>query len=870
MDPAPATVYYPNDLLNMEGDPSINPDLFLDVPFSRRWALHRDTIVRLYVDENRSVEDVAQIMKSTYRFDANIRQYKYHFKKWDISKSVSSAVKEQAVRILGKRTRDDTSFGGIRYKGVEIDKGKLRRYVKDDAQLDVSVKLTGSVFRQWNLPYSALKATSDHPTPGASDFSTPSDFSVFSPPVVRDHPTPTVNTLSPSNAPTPTVRAIQVKTHFDRSKSFIHGHMDEFLKGMSSSDRKIVTTWLHQFWIFTFTTVKHWGKGPKKWTAEMLRMTDFSERYSLPNSPAPFGMPTAALSQSINLGHQDGTRSTGEQSHEVPQPSSLCRWCIHVRELDYKGIDSLSPEENVTYDIQNPNDWPQWNKEPCTITERLQDALESNNFSSISAQDLPLSTSVIAEAAALSPDAMRVEAMSFAIMARNTGVVSDLAEEANGYDLDLSPIYPYHLAASYLDGSSNCCDTFDSLLGLVKQNVIKRLYVNDLGHTVLDSLMMTIMKGHTSCTPSMADDGMKAKVRFPGEDVDICGRWDADSPCVRALNANGFPRIPFPWKHMFCHTAVQAVCHTIIRLFSSYHSLDINTRSGLFNKSCFTCGDRLVPGPLHTLVLTAFHLAQRGCPGENLFGMVACLVCLLVNGADPKAEADLSIGQLLQIDEQQECTHMTMTALELSDKLPSEIRGNWSEETKLGWDCFTAVLGFAQRGRARVSVQAHESGYEGDDFFFEDIEFSMAAQSPLSHGSSRNTGEFYDVDDSKPCYHGDIDDADTEAGATTRHLHLLWSAIETELLSYRRLRDGDAWMSENFDLIVVRDGANADTGFSSLPLLRQRMMKPVCECGRLHTRRYDPIPVTDEACSFYFSNMEDWTRSTFNELFYRW
>ncbi|KAI0545283.1 hypothetical protein F4679DRAFT_599855 [Xylaria curta] len=809
------------------GQPS-NSDLFLHIPFSKRWDYHKNTINRLYIEESRAVEDVADIMKHQYQFDAR------------------------------KRIRDGIDFGGIRYKGVEIDEKRLRRYINEETRLNQDLGLSPS-----NLPYSALKATlAPHITPATpSDFSTPSNYSVLSPPVVRDRPTLT-SAASPADAPNPTARAIQARSHHERARFFLQGDIEQFLKGMPSSDKKVVTAWLHQFWMFSFTTLKYWGRGPKKWTADMLRMAEFPELSSFSGSPAVW-REGQALSPSGNAQNQYGARLTGQQ-HENLQPSSLCRWCIHVRKMEYEGIRSPPPEEEVDYDAQDTNNWPAWANQPSPVVERLQDALEDNSFSNVNAQDLPLSTSVIAKAAASSSHAIRVEAIAFAIMARNVDLVYNMVDPTNKNDLDLSSIYPYHLAASYIDGSSACCDIFLEPMGLVKQNVLKKLYVNDLGHTVLDSLMLTILKGHTSCTPVMADEHLKTMTRFSGEDIDICGRWDADSPCLRALNATGSPRIPISWKHMFCHTSVQAICHAIIHLFSVHHSADINTSSGLFTKSCFKCGDRLVPGPLHTLILTAFNLAQYGCHGENLFGILACLVCLLVYGADPTARANLSINELLGIDGQQQCTHAPLDPLELGGKVPSAARDSWSEEAKLGWDCLMAVLGFAQRQRADRSREPL-SRREHRDIYFDYSEFpSFINRSFLDDPEDLNReGDNNDDDDGdyEECYHT------FSNGSKRRHLGVLWSAIQTELVTYRRLRDGDPWLSENFSLAVVRDGANGDVGFSRLPLVDRKMMKSACGCGRFRSENgYDEIATVNDACSFYFSNMEDWQRSTYRLL----
>ncbi|KAI0490939.1 hypothetical protein F4859DRAFT_501062 [Xylaria cf. heliscus] len=843
------------------GQPS-NPDLFLHIPFNKRWDSHKNTIHQLYISEDLDVEDVADIMKHRYLFDANVRQYKYRFRKWGFFKSIPSAVKEQAIQTLGKRIRDDIPFEGIRYKGVEVNKKRLIRYIGDEVRLNSDFALSPPVFGRWNLPYPAMKAAFDYyhialATPGSGDFSTPSDYSVFSPPVTRDRPTPT-NAPSPADAPTPTTRAIQVKTYHDRSKFLIQGEIDQFLKGMPSSDKKVVTTWLHQFWMFAFTTLKYWGKGPQKWTADMLRMTEFPGLGSLPGSPAVW-RESQVLGPSDTSQTQSGTHITGHQ-YEHPQPSPLCRWCIHVREVQYESIPSPLPEEEVNYDGQDVDNWPRWGKEPCTVMERLNDALEDNSFSSMNTQDLPLSTAVIATAAASSPNAMTVEVIGFAIMARNVDLVCDWIVDINGGDLDLSNIYPYHLAASYLDGSGVCCDMFLGLMDLVKQNVIKRLYVNDLNHTVLDSLMLTILKAHTSCTPGKVDHRLTTMARFPGEDIDICGRWDADSPCLRALNANGAPRIPFSWKHMFCHTSVQAVCHAIIRIFGREYSPDINTPSGLFKKSCLTCGDDLVLRPLHTLVLTAFNLAEHGCHGENLFGIVACLVCLLEYGADPTARANLSVDKLLETDEEQHCTHVLLNPLELGEKVSSKALNSWSEEVKLGWNCFMAVLGFAWRQRTR-GVQEPVSGPSHGDIYFHYSGFpSPENQSSLDNFANADREDDYD------CWNEECDHSDS----VIQHLGVLWSAIQTELLSYRRLREGDPWLSQNFNLTTVRDGANEDVGFSRLLLVDKEMMKPACTCGRFENRADDDIVTVEEACSLYFSNMEDWYRSTHRTLLCRY
>ena len=121
---------------------------------------------------------------------------------------------------------------------------------------------------------------------------------------------------------------------------------------------------------------------------------------------------------------------------------------------------------------------------------------------------------------------------------------------------------------------------------------------------------------------------------------------------------------------MFCHTSAQAITHCIGSLFSPHWGPYINLPSGLFLKRCLneTCGLKLQLKPLHTLVVTAVYLAELGSDGENLFGMVACLLSLLGKGANPLAH--ISLVALLSKDDSQECTHSKLDPVELTQKVP--------------------------------------------------------------------------------------------------------------------------------------------------------------------------------------------------------
>ncbi|KAF7539859.1 hypothetical protein G7Z17_g12328 [Cylindrodendrum hubeiense] len=53
---------------------------------AKPWSDHRHTIVRLYINEGRTLEDVRAIMKTQYGFEASVRSYRQHFDQWRVGK----------------------------------------------------------------------------------------------------------------------------------------------------------------------------------------------------------------------------------------------------------------------------------------------------------------------------------------------------------------------------------------------------------------------------------------------------------------------------------------------------------------------------------------------------------------------------------------------------------------------------------------------------------------------------------------------------------------------------------------------------------------------------------------------------------------
>ena len=334
-----------------------------------------------------------------------------------------------------------------------------------------------------------------------------------------------------------------------------------------------------------------------------------------------------------------------------------------------------------------------WNEPP--INEQLRNNLESNDFSRVNIQDLPAAVPAILKETKRSASDMLKESLTFAIMGRNEDLVSELLKRISDEKFDITNLHPLHLATTYLDGSKTCCNVLDRIFGPFPHHVSawKDLGFNHLGHTVLDNLMMTILKAHTSVKPRAVDDQLKGQASFLGEEVDPCGRWDPDSTCFRSLLERGESSVSVGWKHPFCHASAFAVYHCIYVLTNKGH-LDFS--SGLYLRHCASCGAKLQLRPLHTLVLTTFHLANSGCPGETLFGVLACLICLLDKGIDALETAEVSLEALFDYSEGDLCNHQEITARQLAEKIPDEMTSNWPNKASIGWQVFCHVLRIAE------------------------------------------------------------------------------------------------------------------------------------------------------------------------------
>jgi hypothetical protein len=497
-------------------------------------------------------------------------------------------------------------------------------------------------------------------------------------------------------------------------------------------------------------------------------------------------------------------------------------------------------------------DWPTAWHQP-SFDQKLSDNLESNDFSSINSCELPISVGTVAKAAKNSPKEMFSEALGFAIMAGNPVLVYELLQEQRDEECDIFSLNPCHLAATYLDGSKSCCQ----ILALLLISPGRLSSTDPAGHTILDNLMITILKNHTSVPPGKIDDALKNVPHFPGEEVDICGRWDADSACYRSLVATGRSTVPLSWKHKFCHTSIQTICHCIEALGQLRTFL--NTPSGLYLKHCFCCGAKLQLLPLHALVLTAFYLGQFGSDEEDLFGVACCLLCLLscaTESIDVSKPVEISLTLLLNDDPGEGCCHKAFSAAELAEALTPFVHKTWPQNAsaaRLGWLVFSYILREAEDHLCLRSQEAlgwsHGRSHSSHPNEVDEDELIEEIYWTDSNGGFTVSCEKH-FKFEKP-----------KAFGRSSLLGPIWAAAQTELLTYRRIAQGGPWSSERFDMHAVLRSLESKTRLS-MPLLDNSMLKPFCACGGFNRRNTIAPLYQEDAAAFYFSNLEDWNRTT--------
>ncbi|KAI0467005.1 hypothetical protein F4859DRAFT_518624 [Xylaria cf. heliscus] len=811
--------------------PQSEQDKHLDVSYKERWEHLKPVIVALYLGKydqegkTTTLSQVVEFMKVNYSFHAAAGEYRTHLKNWSISKRVVKDVKDSVVVALAKRKRPGTSTSHVTVVGgghkKQLHPNKLIRHLKEQRRHSPVEVVTPGLISIWNLPYEAfitsIHKEVDRPSPFGPRDTTPDHVEIGS-------PKPLVLGRGVAGS-SPNMQLVYQKARENRATLFLQGRLEELIVTMCREDRKLLVNYFHDIYIYNFTKAKEWG----------------SQSLSVKNGFAPF-----LVSQRSNISGGPITPSFRVDSPTVPTilgppnrpnisgpPTQLCHWAIHVPKYDAKYTLLHDPPKE-----QPPS---------ALFTDELRQSIVRSSFNDTPEEDLPIAQDSIVRAIENNLNALEINAWKFAIMAGNRKLINKMWAE-NGWRVPegLDKIYPLHLAAAFLDGGHICCKVLEQLIYCLKPTYAFYHNIDGHGHTILDALMVSILRSHTTISPDSVSHRFRSPRRFPGEEMDICGRWTSDTPHVRELFHQGYSQIPSSWKHPFCHTAVQAICHCITAIYGPACGPAINTTSGLFTRRCTECGLALWLGPLHTLVVTTFHLANSGRPGETLFGAMAVLVCLLTLGADASLTANISAEEILRTCDGRDCSHTHLSPLELMRRVPENVIDGWSSECKVGWNCFAQILSRAERIKgppSRPDPNSDPMNRSGADVSSGEHVCPLEAMTNASHHDSMN-----------PKCHG-------------AKIGLIWAMAQAEFLTYRRIKEGDAWVSERFSMRALNDWLVGNTATLRMPFATEKLMGEHTRCGWFLEGGYVVIYLGAENVSARgFMNLDICERATYIDV----
>jgi hypothetical protein len=202
---------------------------------------------------------------------------------------------------------------------------------------------------------------------------------------------------------------------------------------------------------------------------------------------------------------------------------------------------------------------------------------------------------------------------------------------------------------------------------------------------------------------------------------------------------------------------------------------------------------------------------------------------------DPVIEVIVSIDLLLGIDAGTQCTHEALRPIDLVDRLPAKIIDGWSTELQRGWHIFCYLL--------RPSEHNVDPS-DGHKTFFD-------WHCICKDGSFRREydSECHDFSAFLQKYN---QDRFSQHGKRSDFVHI-WTAVQTELITYRRIHENDPWISSFFNLDALQNSFQMGTEIS-MPLLDRSMISPYCCCG--HTGNYWGLALEEDMEAYHFSNLD--------------
>jgi hypothetical protein len=208
-----------------------------------------------------------------------------------------------------------------------------------------------------------------------------------------------------------------------------------------------------------------------------------------------------------------------------------------------------------------------------------------------------------------------------------------------------------------------------------------------------------------------------------------------------------------------------------------------------------------------------------------------------------------------------ECSHEELFAIDLAEKLMPLFRDAWTDAICTGWQLFCFLLRSSHEEWNRATQAASGQDCDGQEM---DIDSDSEDDDSEDNDSGDNDSGDDDDDVNSNCADHDekclVRDNQNFFGKN-KDLGTFHAAIQTELLTYRRLADGDAWTSNNFNMQEILWSLTTEEE-PSIGLAQKGLMKPHCRCG-IFIGDWDLCMRAEQACSSYFMNLEDWSRTEF-------
>jgi hypothetical protein len=245
--------------------------------------------------------------------------------------------------------------------------------------------------------------------------------------------------------------------------------------------------------------------------------------------------------------------------------------------------------------------------------------------------------------------------------------------------------------------------------------------------------------------------------------------------------------------------------------------------------------------------MTAYHLATQGRDGEDLFGILACALCLISHNFNPSVKADISVAALLSIDSFVECDHVELTAAEFAEEIMAlPAFGIWNTKIKTGWAVLTGILRRCETAHVAWAREVNLNP-ESYDCIAERHDEDVFMGSTEPHDM---LDQMHFEDPHSTCFTGE------------KNIGTLWSSVQAEFLSYRRLNDGLGWMSQYFSMESLREklekGEHLVVGYTE-----HNLLKAHCAC---HSFGCYPLALLSDAIDPNLANLDVWERATYGTL----